>query len=222
MKITELVTRLQGVKSTPNGYSARCPSHDDRNNSLSIAEGDDGRILLKDFAGCTPEAIVKELGFTMADLFYPNGSPSRKREKGVPPKSDATVQRVPGCTLAAYAEAKQLSVSFLQSLGLKDTQWNKIPSIRIPYLNEDGVEKAVRHRTALCKEENGADNRFRWKSGNKPQPYGLWRISSDKTYLIVVEGESDCHTLWFHGLPALGVPGANCWRAEWECYPKEF
>ena len=67
MKIAEFVTHLQGVKTTSKGYSARCPSHDDRNNSLSIAEGDDGQILLKDFSGCTPEGFVKELGFTMAE-----------------------------------------------------------------------------------------------------------------------------------------------------------
>ena len=28
-------------------------------------------------------------------------------------------------------------------------------------------------------------------------------------HLILVEGESDCWTLWFHGHPALGLPGAD-------------
>ena len=31
---------------------------------------------------------------------------------------------------------------------------------------------------------------------------------------MLVEGESDGHTLWFHGIPALGVPGASHWREE--------
>ncbi|MBM3302316.1 MAG: hypothetical protein FJY85_20485, partial [Deltaproteobacteria bacterium] len=30
----------------------------------------------------------------------------------------------------------------------------------------------------------------------------------------VVEGESDCHTLWHCGIPALGLPGASIWREE--------
>jgi hypothetical protein len=30
-----------------------------------------------------------------------------------------------------------------------------------------------------------------------------------------VEGESDCQTLWFHGIPAAGIPGANGWKPEW-------
>ena len=34
----------------------------------------------------------------------------------------------------------------------------------------------------------------------------------------MVEGESDCHTLWYHGIPALGLPGAAMWRNEWAGY----
>ena len=30
--------------------------------------------------------------------------------------------------------------------------------------------------------------------------------------MIVVEGESDCHTLWFHGINAVGLPGAATWN----------
>ena len=32
--------------------------------------------------------------------------------------------------------------------------------------------------------------------------------------VVLVEGESDCHTLWFHGIPALGIPGAANWRED--------
>ena len=30
-----------------------------------------------------------------------------------------------------------------------------------------------------------------------------------------MEGESDCHTIWYHGLQAFGVPGASTWKEEW-------
>ena len=30
-----------------------------------------------------------------------------------------------------------------------------------------------------------------------------------------MEGESDCHTLWYHEIPALGIPGASNWRDGW-------
>ena len=42
---------LRGRRSG-RGWVARCPAHDDRNPSLSIAEGRDGRPLLFCFAGC--------------------------------------------------------------------------------------------------------------------------------------------------------------------------
>ena len=36
----------------------------------------------------------------------------------------------------------------------------------------------------------------------------MWRHESFSGYVAIVEGESDCHTLWSHGIPAVGVPGA--------------
>src|SRR5262245_39088637 len=29
---------------------------------------------------------------------------------------------------------------------------------------------------------------------------------------------SDCHTLWLHGIPALGVPWAGTWKDEWASF----
>jgi len=52
-------------------WQARCPAHDDRTASLSIARGDDGRVLLKCHAGCATSAIASAVGASMADLFPP-------------------------------------------------------------------------------------------------------------------------------------------------------
>jgi hypothetical protein len=53
---------------------ALCPSHPDgRTPALSIGEGDDGRVLLHCFGGCTAEEVTAALGLTMRDLM--NGSP---------------------------------------------------------------------------------------------------------------------------------------------------
>jgi hypothetical protein len=32
--------------------------------------------------------------------------------------------------------------------------------------------------------------------------------------VVLVEGESDVHTLWYHGIPTLGIPGAANWRED--------
>ena len=60
---------LENVKPGGKGWTALCPAHEDRQNSLSIREGDDGRALLKCFAGCKTEDVVGALGLAMGDLF---------------------------------------------------------------------------------------------------------------------------------------------------------
>jgi hypothetical protein len=118
---------------------------------------------------------------------------------------------VAGLTLALYAKAKSLEIGFLQKLGLSDTVFGGKPAVKIPYKDTEGAEKAVRFRVGMKGE------RFRWKSGAKPCLYGLWRLKEIHAvgYAVIDEGESDLHTLWFHGFPALGLPGASSWREEW-------
>src|SRR4030095_4608207 len=69
MTLHEISERLNGVRRTGHGLSARCPAHDDRQNSLSLAIGDDGRVLLNCFAQCRPETIVRAIGLELRDLF---------------------------------------------------------------------------------------------------------------------------------------------------------
>ena len=62
--------RLGNVRpKSGGGYTAKCPAHEDTHESLSIDTGDDGRALLKCFAGCDIQAIVKAIGLTASDLF---------------------------------------------------------------------------------------------------------------------------------------------------------
>jgi hypothetical protein len=65
----KLLALLKSVMPTSNGWSARCPAHDDHNPSLSIAESDDGTVLMRCHAGCSTEAIVSAIGLKMSDLF---------------------------------------------------------------------------------------------------------------------------------------------------------
>ena len=56
-------------RPSSGGWVVKCPAHDDRNPSLSIATGRDGRVLLRCFAGCSTEAILDSLGLRWGDLF---------------------------------------------------------------------------------------------------------------------------------------------------------
>jgi hypothetical protein len=69
MTTADLLSRLDHVVKNGDGWTARCPAHDDRNPSLSVAAGADGRIVLHCHAGCTPENVCAAIGIKMADLF---------------------------------------------------------------------------------------------------------------------------------------------------------
>jgi hypothetical protein len=207
------VLTIAGGPDRKGEYQAFCPAHDDRKTpNLRIREAEDGRVLLRCFAGCGQDKVLSALtkkGIGKSDLFARNG-------RGGGRGSTTTQDHLHACTLEAYAEAKKLPVEFLARLGLSYTSYVGKPAVRILYLKEDGSESAVRFRIALEKGPKG-DERFRWRKGSKPSLYGLWRLehARDEGYIFLVEGESDAQTLWYHGLPALGVPGAGTWRGEW-------
>jgi hypothetical protein len=112
-----------------------------------------------------------------------------------------------------------LPEDYLRRLGLSEVTYSGATAIRIAYRDENGAEGPVRFRTALEKGAEG-DNRFRWRTGSKAMLYGLWRLGAarEKGYVVLVEGESDCHTLWRHEEPALGVPGAATWQEPWAAH----
>ncbi len=75
--IERVHTALEAAGCHQQGRNWACPAHDDRSPSLSIAAGDDGRVLVHCHAGCSAEAVVQAIGLEMADLFPDRG-------KGVP------------------------------------------------------------------------------------------------------------------------------------------
>jgi hypothetical protein len=62
-------------------WKARCPAHADNSPSLSVAEGDDGRILLCCHAGCSAAEIVSAKGLSLADLFEGRPRPEHERDR---------------------------------------------------------------------------------------------------------------------------------------------
>lgn len=78
--IREFLSRLHGVKeSSKGGWKSLCPAHEDKNPSLSISEGDDGRVLLKCHAGCDPERVLEAVGLSWSD-FYDHPTAGARRD----------------------------------------------------------------------------------------------------------------------------------------------
>jgi MarR family len=226
----EVLSRLDVVSRNGEKAMCFCPAHDDHHNPSLSLKAENGRLLLHCFAGCQPEDIVSKLGLGMKDLFSEGGggllipprTPARLHAQSEKPHFNGQNERASGdarsnhgCTLKDYAEQKKLSEDCLLGLGLRDVTYKEQPAVRIPYPDEVGQEKAVRFRVSMDGTE-----KFRWRSGDKPLPYGLKLLGEAREagHVVLVEGESDCHTLWFYEIPALGIPGASNWRDEWATY----
>ncbi len=68
--VDAVLSRLSHVRAHGTGkWLARCPGHNDKNPSLSIAEGERG-LLVKCWAGCTLHEITAAIGIHVADLFF--------------------------------------------------------------------------------------------------------------------------------------------------------
>ena len=69
MHISDFLNKLEGVKKTgKRQWTAKCPSHGDKRNSMAVGCDSSGKILLKCFAGCEASDMVSAIGLKMADL----------------------------------------------------------------------------------------------------------------------------------------------------------
>lgn len=89
--VTEFLSALDDAGCEPKRsgaeWRALCPAHDDRNPSLSVRAGDDGRALVCCHAGCTVDAVCGAIGLRASDLFEPgsrrrNGHAPKTRRRG--------------------------------------------------------------------------------------------------------------------------------------------
>jgi len=81
MQLDQITAMLEGIQNNGAGFTARCPAHEDRVNSLSIGESE-GKILVHCHAGCSADAITGALGIRMTDLFL--SDPNRTETKRIP------------------------------------------------------------------------------------------------------------------------------------------
>jgi hypothetical protein len=179
----DVLDRLDVASRNGERAMCFCPAHDDRNSPSLSLKAENGKLLLHCFAGCQPEDIVSKVGLGMQELFAEGGggssippcTPARlhaQAEKahinGQNGRASGDARSDHGCTLGDYSDEKQLPEDFLKGLGLRDVTYLDKLAVRIPYPDDEGQEVAVRFRVSLDGPE-----KFRWRSGNQPLPYGL-------------------------------------------------
>ena len=87
--IAAVVEHFDARRTGTGRWIAHCPAHPDRSPSLSIAEGRDGRVLVRCWVGCDLKTVLKSAGLSMSSLFPSGPAPTpeqrarleRKRER---------------------------------------------------------------------------------------------------------------------------------------------
>jgi 5S rRNA maturation endonuclease (ribonuclease M5) len=220
--VEEFVSRLDGASGAGGGHVARCPAHQDDRASLSVGEGDDGRVLLRCFAGCEPEAVVAALGLEMKDLFPAKEKPVRQAKPAPPPLSAdevaamAKALREDADAWRHVTEVLKFSPEVVEQLqlGLRGggRRW-----LAYPY------RRSGAWTFANCRSLSGEKDFFRHPRGQATHLYLLDSLEDTGT-AIVFEGERDAAAALTLGLDAgavVAMPGAEQVKVAAEALAKQ-
>jgi hypothetical protein len=100
-RLDKVLDQLEDYSQRGDGFRARCPAHNgESEDSLSVQENEDGKVLLHCHSGCGNEEIIEALDLEMSDLFSGNGK-GKGKPIGPPAKEDKpaevlTVEELPG------------------------------------------------------------------------------------------------------------------------------
>lgn len=199
---TKLLSKLGTVKKTKSGWSARCPAHEDRNASLSIAEGDDGRTIVHCHAGCDHKKIVAALGLEERDLFDEDSERPAAAKKAATPKVGTKASK-------AYKSIVEAHKAYERTLGKPTMTWEyelngELVGVVLRWDRQDG--KVIR---PLSLHADG------WRLEHMAEPRPLYGVGSwpvkwsvrDRVY--VVEGEKCVDAVSGLGLPAATSSGGS-------------
>lgn len=203
--VQRVLNKLPKAKRSGNDWVARCPAHDDHRPSLSIAEGEGGRALVKCHAGCDTSAVLAALGLKMADLMpY---TPANPRINGKP-------LRTPG--KQTFATIEDAIAELAKQHGQPTNQWTYHDAKSEP------VGEVVRWETDGGKNilpvSRGGNE---WFIGGMPEPRPLYRLpdllSRPNERVYVCEGEKAADAAASIGLLATTSPhgSKSAAKADW-------
>ncbi len=190
-----LLSKLSHVKPRGKGWIVRCPAHDDRNPSLSITEGQDGRILIHCHAGCKTKAILSEIGWNLSDLTPDNGTQTKSKRVKPPTRAKRKTTNNGrgavsdnGTTLKrSFHSAHDAEAELARGLGPSKGVW--------PYQDAEGKVVFVAIRFALDPDSSSPESKpGQWLEKYLEQreddlkPASITKLVQTRTKLLVFFG----------------------------------
>lgn len=192
-EVAKFLSKLQGVKKSGANYAARCPCRNDDNNpSLSIGQGNDGRVLVTCHRGnpCSMDQICEAMGISKTELFPPKDVKDTQPRKV---KVDAP---------------KSGKLSLVATYDYYDAEGTLLFQ-KQRFIDENG-KKTFRQRKP--------DGEGGWTYQLGEVPRVLYRLPqilnavAHENVVWIVEGEKDADTLVEQGFEATTMPnGAGTW-----------
>ncbi len=182
------------AKRNGQGWVGLCPAHGDTSPSLSISQGDDGRVLLHCHGGCKTKDIVAALGLEMKDLFPPRAA-SRAAARPARKVKARTVH-------ASFDEA--VAVGERVTGGEYIAHWaypgDVLRAVRFDLPGTDGDTGKPDKKVLPMHSAAGG-----WVIGDPPGLLPLYRGDELPAAgsVVVTEGEKCCDVAWNVGLPAV-------------------
>ncbi|MGC4114488.1 MAG: toprim domain-containing protein [Myxococcales bacterium] len=213
---------------------AKCPAHEDGQASLSVCEGEDGRVLIKCHAGCDVRAVCAALGLEMRDLF-----PLREQrpvKKRLPFMNGAVLwEKLAEHDEAGEAYLRSRKLDGALALGL--VRFN-VPSRAIAndtdrWLSkraEEGYRVAVAQRDATGKVRDfqmravGPADPSKLSLCGSPRPacvaFGRPDLAAKGGSIFIAEGMADTLSLCVAGGVAIGAGGTGRLKQLAELVPE--
>ena len=201
------LSKLQGVRKNGNNWSAQCPCRsDDENPSLSIGQGDDGRVLVTCHRGngCDVNKICDSMGLAVGDLMPP-------RDDDMPlPQRAKSIRRDDPHVTPAPTKKKKATLELVCTYDYTDNDGNLLFQ-KQRFIDKDTGKKTFRQRRQT------EDGEWAYNLDGVDQVlYNLPEVTqgiADGKNIVVVEGEKDVETLRSLGRIATTMPGgAGKWR----------
>lgn len=211
INLSDIVRALHGRRSG-TGWACKCPAHGDKSPSLSVSEGDDGKVLVHCFAGCTQDAVIGELRLMGLWREAPDDAvtrPARRRTKPVrsvaPINWDALSSRYEDAAVGHMEQISGLLGVGVQSLFLVRVGQINFGQHTFPMFHCDGREVGIRVRHV---------NGRKWAVDGSRNGMFIPTAQPGTRWLLVCEGPTDTAAALTLGFDAIGRP---CCGAGVEC-----